>query len=186
MKLKADSIDARLTLSGDMEITLRVVRESRAAARGGIDELRDKTLSVEVKQWRERRSLEANAYAWVMIDKIAEATKQGRTEVYRSYIREVPGNSQLVCVPTKAVSRLIQGWNHNGLGWITDTMPSKLPDCTNVQLYYGSSTYDSKQMSALIDLIVQDAKALGIETLTPIELERMKEEWREKQPSKSV
>jgi hypothetical protein len=186
MKLKADSIDARLTLSGDMEITLRVSRESRAAAKGGIDELRDKTLSVEVKQWRERRSLEANAYAWVMIDKIAEAIKQGRTEVYRSYIREVPGNSQLVCVPTKAVSRLIQGWNHNGLGWITDTMPSKLPDCTNVQLYYGSSTYDTKQMSALIDLIVQDAKELGIETLTPMELERMKEEWREKQPSKSV
>lgn len=186
MKLKADSIDARLTLSGDMEITIRVARESRAAARGGIDELRDKTLSVEVKQWRERRSLEANAYAWVMIDKIAEATKQGRTEVYRSYIREVPGNSQLVCVPTKAVSRLIQGWNHNGLGWITDTMPSKLPDCTNVQLYYGSSTYDTKQMSALIDLIIQDAKALNIETLTPMELERMKEEWHEKQQGKSV
>lgn len=177
MKIKAENLEARLTLSGDMEITIRVSRGSRAAARGGMDELRDKVLSVEIKPWRERRSLEANAYAWVMIDKIAEATQQGRTEVYRSYIREVPGNSQLVCVPTKAVSRLIQGWSHNGLGWITDTMPSKLPDCTNVQLYYGSSTYDTKQMSALIDLIVQDAKELFIETLTPMELERMKEEY---------
>ena len=186
MKIKGENLEARLTLSGDMEITIRVAKESRAAARGGMDELRDKVLSVEVKQWRERRSLEANAYAWVLIDKIAEATQQGRTEVYRSYIRDVPGNSQLVCVPTKAVSRLIQGWSHNGLGWITDTMPSKLPECTNVQLYYGSSTYDTKQMSALIDLIVQDAKDLGIETLTPVELARMKEEWREKQSSKSL
>jgi len=183
MRLKADKIDVRLTLSGDMEITLCVARESRAAVKEAMGELRDKPLTVEVKQWREKRSLEANAYAWVLIDRISEVVKQGKTEVYRSYIREVPGASQLVCVPTEAVSKLIQGWTHNGLGWITDTMPSKLPGCTNVMLYYGSSTYDTKQMSALIDLIVQDAKELGIETLTPAELARMKEGWHEKHHS---
>ena len=48
----------------------------------------------------------------------------------------------------------------------------------NVNLYYGSSTYDKPTMSRLIDNIVQDAKALDIETLTPDELERMREEWK--------
>ena len=102
MKIKAENLEARLTLSGDMEITIRVSRGSRAAARGGMDELRDKVLSVEIKPWRERRSLEANAYAWVMIDKIAEATQQGRTEVYRSYIREVPRQLSTRLCPHKS------------------------------------------------------------------------------------
>ena len=177
MRIKADSVEARLTFAGDVEITLHVSRDSRAAARSILDDLKDKPVSVEVKEWRERRSLDANAYAWVLIDRIAQATQQGRTEVYRGYIRDVPGNSQVVCVPTKAVDTLIRGWEHNGLGWMTDTMTSKLPNCTNVVLYYGSSTYDTKQMSALIDLIVQDAKQLGIETLTPMELDRMKGEY---------
>ena len=182
MKIKADSIDARLTFSGDMEITFKVPRSSRAMVEEAMRELKDKPLSIEVKQWRERRSLDANAYAWVLIDRIAEVTRQGRTEAYRGYIRDVPGNAQIVCVPTKAVEKLIQGWAHNGLGWLTDTMTSKLPNCTNVVLYYGSSTYDTKQMSIMVDLIVQDAKALGIETLTPVELDRIKGEYEQHHP----
>jgi hypothetical protein len=53
-------------------------------------------------------------------------------------------------------------------------MPSKINGCTNVILYYGSSTYNTAQMSLLIDHLVQDAKALGIETMTPQELEALK------------
>ena len=45
-------------------------------------------------------------------------------------------------------------------------------------LYYGSSTFDTKQMSRLIDNIVQDCKAVGIETLTPQQLDALKEGWR--------
>ena len=47
----------------------------------------------------------------------------------------------------------------------------------NVTLYYGSSTYDTKQMSRLIDNIVQDCQAVGIETLTPDKLALLLEEW---------
>ncbi len=56
-------------------------------------------------------------------------------------------------------------------------MPSKIEGCVNVVLYYGSSTYDTKQMSSLIDQLIFDAKELGIETATPQELARYKEEW---------
>ena len=68
---------------------------------------------------------------------------------------------------------LRESWEARGIGWQTETMPSKVEGCTNVVLYYGSSVYDTKQMSLLIDHLVQDAKAIGIETLTPRELESM-------------
>ena len=60
---------------------------------------------------------------------------------------------------------------------MTDVNPSKIEGCKNVTLYYGSSTYDTRQMSRLIDLVVQDCKEQGIETMTPFELDALKERW---------
>ena len=99
-------------------------------------------------------------------------------EIYRHYVRDVGGNSEVVCVKNSAVERLKEGWGKNGLGWVTDTLPSKIEGCTCVVLYYGSSTYDTAQMSRLIELIIQDCKALDIETATPEELSLLKERWK--------
>lgn len=66
---------------------------------------------------------------------------------------------------------------HNGLGWFAETFPSKINGCTNVVLYYGSSTYDTKQMSALIDVAVESCKGLGIETMPPAELAALEASW---------
>ena len=77
----------------------------------------------------------------------------------------------------KAVDTLVKGWEHNGLGWCAETFPSKLKGCTNVILYYGSSEYDTAQMSRLIDLVVNDCKEQGIETMTPEQLENMLNTW---------
>lgn len=123
------------------------------------------------------RSLDANAYFFALADKIAAATGITKTEIYRNAIREIGGNSDIVCVKENAVDALCAGWEHNGLGWQTERIPSKIKGCVNVILYYGSSTYDSKQMSRLIDNIVQDAKALGIETLPPEKIDALMEEW---------
>lgn len=132
-----------------------------------------KVYSVEIKEYRQKRSLDANAYAWVLIDKIAAAVGLPKTEVYRNAIKELGGVSDTVCVMDAAVDALCNGWSHNGLGWVTETLPSKIKGCTNVILYYGSSTYDSKTMSRLIDGLIEDARNLGIETMTPQELERL-------------
>ena len=56
-------------------------------------------------------------------------------------------------------------------------MPSKIEGCTNVILYYGSSTYNTEQMSRLINLVVEDCKAQGVETMTPDEINRMLSLW---------
>lgn len=137
-----------------------------------------KVYDIEVKQHRERRSLDANAYAWVLMDHLSAKLGIPGTTIYRAYVREIGGNRETICVKDEAVEKLRRGWEHNGIGWQTDTFKSKLPGCTNVILYYGSSTYDTAQMSRLIDLIVQDCKEQGIETLTPQQLDAMKERWK--------
>ena len=141
------------------------------------DELAQKEVSIEIKQARKHRSLDANAYCWVLIDKIAEKTGIKKTEVYRQAIREIGGVSDTVCVVEKAVERLREGWESKGIGWQTDVMPSKVNGCVNVVLYYGSSAYDSKQMSNLVSSLVQDAEALGIPTITDKEAERLLGSW---------
>ena len=108
-----------------------------------------------------------------MIDKLARRTRLTKAEVYRNAIRNIGGVSETVCVVDKAVDRLCQGWTRNGLGWQTETFSSKIEGCTNVTLYYGSSSYDTEQMSALIDSLVQECKTLGIETMPQEELESL-------------
>ena len=78
-----------------------------------------------------------------------------------------------------AVERLCEGWHRNGLGWQTDTFPSKIEGCTNVILYYGSSVYDTAQLSRLLDLIIYDCKQFGISTETPDQIAEMKARWGE-------
>jgi hypothetical protein len=136
-------------------------------------------LSIEVKPFRERRSLDANAYAWVLMDKLAEKLNESKENVYREFIKNIGGNSEIVCVKNSALDRLRDGWSKNGIGWQTDTFDSKIEGCTNVILYYGSSTYDTAQMSRLLDLIIQDCKEQGIPTETPDEIARLKALWGE-------
>lgn len=136
-----------------------------------------KKYTVTIKEFRKKRSLDANAYACVLMNKLADKLNMGVRDLYRHYIPDIPENSQVVCVPTEAVEKLQSGWEHNGIGWCSDTLKSKLPGCTNVVLYYGSSTFDQKQMGVLLDLIIADCKQVGVEYLTPEELERLKGEW---------
>lgn len=143
-----------------------------------VDELKDKPkLSIEVKQYRARRSLDANAYFFVLADKVAERLNTTKIDVYRNCIKEIGGVSEIVCVKDDAVEKLREAWGEKGIGWQTDTFPSKLQGCTNVILYYGSSTYDTAQMSRLIENIIQDCKDLGIETATPDEIAYMLSLW---------
>ena len=145
-----------------------------------VDELKDcERLSVEVKPFRQRRSLDANAYCWVLMDKLAEKLHKSKVEIYREYIRDIGGNSDTLCVQNRALERVCQGWSRNGIGWLTDTFPSKIEGCTNVICYYGSSEYDTEQMSRLIDLIVQDCNEQGIQTETPDKIAEMKARWGE-------
>ena len=132
----------------------------------------------EIKKSKKKRSLDSNAYAWVLIDKLAGALKLPKIEVYRKEIKDIGGVSETVCMPTEAVEKVTRAWEKNGIGWQTETMPSKLEGCTNVVLYFGSSSYSTEQMSIFLDHIIEDCRACGIETLPPEKLSGLKEQWK--------
>jgi len=131
----------------------------------------------EILKAKRRRSLDANAYAWVLIDKIAAAVNVSKTEIYKNTIKEIGGNSQIVCVSAEAADELCRGWRHNGLGWQTESFPSVIEGYINVVLYYGSSCYDTRQMSALIQHLVDDCQSLGIETKSAEEIDSLLSGW---------
>lgn len=142
------------------------------------EELKDcEKVDIKIRKHKKKRSLDANAYAWVLISKIAEKTNVATNEVYRSAIKEIGGNSDTVCVQDYAVEQLCAGWSRNGIGWVTDTFQSKIEGCTNVILYYGSSTYDVEQMNRLVNILCQDCEALGIETKSPAEVASLLDSW---------
>lgn len=144
----------------------------------------DKEYELTIKEKRKKRSLDANAYMWVLLDKLAvELSKDGPTispeEIYKNLIPHVGGNSEIVPVREDAVQAWIQNWQEGRLGWsCVDVGPCKnLPGYHYIKCYYGSSVYDTKQMKRLIELVVQECKDQGIETATPEELARLTEEW---------
>lgn len=146
-------------------------------ARKFVGEMKNKRYEVEIKEFRQKRSSDANAYFWTLLDKLAEVLREPKDELYRGYVKNIGGVSETVCVLDAAVEKLRKGWERNGLGWQTETAPSKIEGCTNVVLYYGSSTYNTAQMSRLIDFVIQDCKGCGIETLPPERLAAMLGEW---------
>ena len=170
-------VNASFSWSGKPLITIEF--NERESAVQMFDELKSsEKVSVGIKKFRQKRSLDANAYAWVLIGKIAEKTNVPRVDVYRSAIKEIGGNYDVVCAQDKAVEALRESWSKNGIGWITDTMPSKIEGCTNVMVYYGSSSYDSQQMCRLINILVQDCEQLGIEVKPQEEINSLLSSWK--------
>lgn len=167
--MKGRLIDLTFTLDRKQRVVLEFDDDFRAK----FDELKDHDVRVKITRYRKRRSLDANAYAWVLIDKIAQAMLVDKSTIYRSAIKDIGGVSDLVAVADSAVDKFRANWEKQGLGWQTDVFDSK-DGYKRVIVYYGSSTYDTKQMSQLIDNLVQDAQVLGIETLPPAELARLK------------
>lgn len=139
---------------------------------------KNKLYNLEVKEYREKRSLDANAYAWVLIHRLAAAMRLEPEEVYILNIPKIGDNFTPMCVREQDVDKFIKSWNSNGLGWpVKDLGASQVQGCRVLAAYHGSSTFNKDQMSRLIDNLVQDCKALGIETLTPEKLSLLKEEW---------
>ncbi len=137
-----------------------------------------KTYTCEIKPYRKKRSLDANGYYWQLNSKLAEKLNVSPVEIYRQHIQNIGNNYEILPLKDEAVEKFCEAWAKNGIGWLTNTLGnSKLEGYTNIMAYYGSSTYDSKQMAQLIDMMVDDCKEQGIETATPEEIERMKQQY---------
>lgn len=173
METKCKFYNLQFDMKGHQLLTLAIQGDFRPY----VDEFADKDLKAEIKPFKAKRSLSANGYAWVLINKLAEKLNMSPIDVYKNAIRNIGGVFETVCCQNKAVEKFRKAWESNGIGWQTEILDSKLDGCTNIICYYGSSEYDTAQMSRLIDNIVQDCKAVGIETMTPAELERLCDSW---------
>ncbi len=153
-------------------------REDLGKAMAIVRKHKEKLYDLEIREHRKKRSLDANAYCWTLINKLAVALRLPPVEVYRQAIQNVGGNYEVIPIKEEAAEHFKQVWQTQGLGWpCVDMGKSKLDGYRNLRAYYGSSTYDTRQMSQLIDNLVQDCKALDIETMTPDKLALLVEEW---------
>ena len=148
---------------------------------GAVEQLKnEEKLDINLKKHREKRSLEANNYCWTLCDKIAkELSKDGTTVtkdiVYKDAISQI-GIFEAMIVSEKAFDNFKRKWEKQGLGFIIQEV-SRKDKCVKIHCYYGSSTYNTKEMSLLIQLLVDLAKSLGIETRPKEEIDSLLRSW---------
>ena len=132
----------------------------------------DRDKIFEIKEHKEKRSLTANAYAWVLIGKIADAMRASKDEIYLKMLKRY-GQSEMVSV----VSSIdVRGYFKYFEPVGTATLQGK--EFTHYRVFKGSSEYDSKEMAVLIDGIISEAEELNIQTLPYHEIQRIKEMWK--------
>ena len=131
----------------------------------------DREKVFEIKEHKEKRSLTANAYAWSLIGKIADALRTSKEETYLTMLKRY-GQSEMVSVLS---SIDVSGYFKYYEPIATTMLQGK--EFTHYKIFKGSSEYNSREMAVLIDGIISEAKELDIETLPPAEVERLKEMW---------
>ena len=146
-----------------------------------LEQARDKQF--ELKEYKPKRSLDSNAYCWVLCEVIAkELSKNGtiitKEKIYQDGILQI-GTFEPMIIEEKAFENFKRIWQRQGLGFLVQEV-SRKDKCVKVHCYYGSSTYDSKEMSLLINLLVELAKSLNIETKSDKEIESLLKEWDKK------
>lgn len=131
------------------------------------------TKQYEIKEHRQKRSLSANAYCWVLCTKIAEVLNSTKDEVY---LEELKRYGQALIVPVgkdRKPDGYFKYYQFEGRRKLNDR------ELDFYKVFKGSSEYDSKEMSVLINGIVEDAKELDIETLEDIKIKELIKEWGE-------
>lgn len=171
IEFKAKKPEFKFLINGKVEISFigdKTILKQFEGLKDDID------LTVQVKEFRQKRSLSQNAYMWVLLDEIAKVVGNTKEEVYKELVKDY-GVFEVLPLKDEAVKRFSHNWSKNGLGWFTQTIgKSKLQGYTNLIAYYGSSTYDTKEMARLLDAVVNECQELGINTMTMKEIMLLK------------
>ena len=144
-----------------------------------------KTLTMELKPLSEGRTLSANGYCWALCNEIAielsknkdynnkeENTYVSKEDVYRNAIRDCGVFKHIGFASEEAMKQFAVMWKRNGTGWVTEEIGHN-----ELLVYFGSSTYDKKQMARLIDCLLNEAKEQGIQIKASAEIDKMIEDW---------
>jgi len=142
-----------------------------------LEKLLDTDLNISLTKFKKSRSLNANAYAWTLLNELSRELNITPEEIYKKCIKDIGGVSEAILVQNEAIDRFIENWNSKGIGWQAEITDRHIKNNTVIIVYYGSSTYNTEQMSRLIDSIIQECKEVNINTLTPKELQVLKDRW---------
>lgn len=153
---------------------------------GIFQKLKEKLLSISIKQFRKKRSLDANAYYWQLLTKLAEAIHVSKPYMHNQLLRRYgqaeyfDGKAVYITIPDTDTAQ-----KKADEDVYTHLKPTSQVRVGNDGIMYrtykllrGSHDYDTREMSVLIDGLVSECRDVGIETMTPDELDRLKEEWR--------
>ena len=157
-------------MSGKPKLTVEL--NEKQTAMSLYDELnKEEKLSFKISKFREKRSLNANAYAWKLLTEIGNILRSNKETVYLEMLKRY-GQREVISVQAHIP---IQGF----IKYFEEIGESS----TNGKLFKhyfvfkGSSEFDKQEMSIFIDGIVDEAKALGIQTETPEQIAKMKSLW---------
>ena len=173
LKTIAKNIKIQYNSKMEQEIVLTLSERIKS-----IDELKDavdkgKRLNVEIKPYRAKRSNDANAMLWVILGKMAEVLRTDKDSVYMTMLERY-GQYIPVIVKPEAVGKLTQEWKI-----VKEIGRGKIGGKDGVQLlcYFGSHTYDSREFSILLNGVVDEAIAIGVDVISDSEKNLLISEW---------
>ena len=159
--------DLTFNLNGEQLITLNVQSDFTPF----IDNLIDKELEIEIKEYKEKRSLNANALLWKLCNELGNKLRISKEEVYLMALKNY-GQSEVISIQSDVnIQGYFKYFEEIGTGKINNK------EFTHYKIYKGSSEYDTQEMSILLDGVVQEAKEQGIQVLSASELDLIKREW---------
>ena len=170
-------------LTGKSKITFEL--DEMPTSIGVFDDLHNaERLTVTVKKHRQKRSTNANNFCWYLCNELAQKlsdneTRYTKEDIYRRAIRDVGIYRDFHSLTLQEAKTLTVAWGSLGTGWVVEQVDYEQDgDTVKLRCYYGSSQYNTKQMSRLIDSLVQDAEAVGgIDTLSTTERQKMIDDW---------
>src|SRR5574344_1628075 len=144
IELKAKFNDIQLNLDKSATFSFRVAGKNNEQLDNLYQELKKvppkADLSLIIDTEHKHRSLDANAYMWVLCDEIAKKLESTKELIYQNFVLNV-GAFTIVPIRKDAVDSYIQRWSNNGLGWVCqDLGESKIENYENIATYFGSST----------------------------------------------
>lgn len=129
-----------------------IVTIETSASPADVEKLKDKI--IEFKEYKARRSLDANALLWACIGEIAGAITADKWTVYLMMLRRY-GQFVRIAVPAAEVDNIRKQWREI-------EVVGEYGGVTELLCYYGSSTYDTKQFSILLDGVISEMKEMGL------------------------
>ena len=151
-------------------LMVKPAREDMGKAMAIVRNMKQKLYVLTVKVFRKKRSLDANAKLWALINELSVLLHLPPEEIYQGYIPDVGGNYRIIPVKPEDIPEWEKDWCRGHIGRMVDDMgPCMSKDLAgyhNLKLYRGSSEYDSATFSRLLELVLQDCRQLGIETLS--------------------